>query len=57
MYLCFQFYELSMLLNYQIYFGTVAASKVTFRKLTNLDHEFCKHCYSPTSIKRLPWGL
>ena len=24
----FQFYELSMLLNYQIYFGTVAASKV-----------------------------
>ena len=25
----FQFYELSMLLNYQIYFGTVAASKVS----------------------------
>ena len=24
----FQFYELSMLFNYQIYFGTVAASKV-----------------------------
>ena len=24
----FQFYELSMLLNYQVYFGTVAANKV-----------------------------